>query len=47
MIGTHNGLGFNVAALVAITDRLAQPDGEWEPFRPRWTLRHLFPRAAA
>ena len=42
--GTHTGLAVNVAALVAVTDRLAQPAGEWEPFRPPLPLRHLFPR---
>ena len=30
-----------------ITDRLAQPAGEWEPFRPPLPLRHLFPRPAS
>ncbi len=45
--GTHTGLAVNVAALVAITDRLAQPAGEWEPFRPPLPLRHLFPRPAS
>jgi hypothetical protein len=29
--------------LVAIADRLAQPDGEWKPFTPPRALRHLFP----
>ena len=42
--GTHTGLAVNVAALVAVTDRLAQPAGEWELFRPPLPLRHLFPR---
>ena len=32
--GTHSGLGFNLAAIVAMTDRLAQPEGTWAPFRP-------------
>ena len=31
--GSHCGLGHNPAAIVAITDRLAQPEGEWKPFR--------------
>jgi pimeloyl-ACP methyl ester carboxylesterase len=42
--GTHNGLGFNLAAILAITDRLAQPEGQWAPFRPPAALRYLFPR---
>ena len=41
--GSHCGLGHNPAVLVAIADRLAQPDGEWKPFTPPRALRHLFP----
>jgi pimeloyl-ACP methyl ester carboxylesterase len=44
VIGTHYGLGYNLGALIAITDRLAQPADRWEPFRPPLALRHLFPR---
>ena len=33
--GSHSGLGFNPAALAVIADRLAQPEGEWAPFRRR------------
>ena len=47
VIGTHSGLGVNVAALVAITDRLAQPNGTWTPFRPPPGARHLFPSPAS
>jgi pimeloyl-ACP methyl ester carboxylesterase len=39
--GSHCGLGHNPAALWAIADRLAQPEGEWRPFR-RGGLRRLF-----
>ena len=42
--GSHCGLGHNPAALVAIADRLAQPEGEWTPFTPPRALRHLFPQ---
>ena len=42
--GTHSGLGFNVAALYAIADRLAQPEGAWSPFKPPVGLRALYPR---
>jgi len=45
--GSHSGLGFNPAALYAVADRLAQPDGTWEPFRPPVGMRHLYPKAAA
>ena len=38
--GSHSGLGHNPAALYAIADRLAQPEGEWQPF-DRSGLRSL------
>ncbi len=35
--GSHCGLGFNPAVYYAIADRLAQPDGQFEPFsRAGW-----------
>ena len=42
--GSHSGLGWNPAVLVAIGDRLAQPEGTWRPFRPPCGTAHLFPR---
>ena len=34
---SHLGLGAHPAALYAIADRLAQPEGHWEPFhRDGW-----------
>ena len=47
VVGTHIGLGFNVAALYAIADRLNQPIGTWQPFVPPLWLRHLYPRPSA
>ena len=41
--GSHSGLGYNPAVLLAIADRLGQREGEWEPFRASWHLAHLFP----
>jgi len=41
--GSHCGLGHNPAVLVAIADRLAQPENAWKPFTPPRALRHLFP----
>jgi pimeloyl-ACP methyl ester carboxylesterase len=32
VVGSHCGLGVNAAALYAIADRLAQPEGAWRPF---------------
>jgi hypothetical protein len=46
VIGSHCGLGYNPAAVVAVTDRLAQPEGQWQPFRPPHFTSHLFPPAA-
>jgi pimeloyl-ACP methyl ester carboxylesterase len=45
--GSHSGLGHNVAALIAISDRLAQPHGQWRPFQPRRGLRRLYPNPAS
>ena len=42
--GTHSGLGHNPAVLIAVADRLAQPEGEWRPFRPPYGTAHLYPR---
>lgn len=40
---SHLGLGHNPGVLWATADRLAQVEGDWQPFRaPRW-LRPLFP----
>jgi len=41
---SHLGLGHHPASLYAIADRLAQPEGTWEPFRPPLFLRPAFPR---
>jgi pimeloyl-ACP methyl ester carboxylesterase len=46
VFGSHCGLGFNAAAIVAIADRLAQPLGDWERFSAPWWLRGAFPFAA-
>ena len=33
--GSHLGLGFNPLVLWIVADRLAQPEGQWQPFVPR------------
>lgn len=38
---SHIGLGFNPTVLYAVADRLAQPEGDWQPFR-RDSWRRLF-----
>jgi pimeloyl-ACP methyl ester carboxylesterase len=47
--GTHFDLGVNPAVIVAVLDRLAQPEGDWQPFRPpRWgQCAYPAPRTAA
>lgn len=41
---SHCGLGVNPSVMVAIADRLAQPEGEWVPFEAKPHQRLLFPR---
>jgi pimeloyl-ACP methyl ester carboxylesterase len=45
--GSHCGLGHNVAAVLAIDDRLAQAEGAWRRFQPPPALRAMYPRVAA
>ena len=42
--GAHLGLGHNPAALLAVSDRLAQPEGGWRPFRAPLLVRHWYPK---
>ncbi|PTT77117.1 alpha/beta hydrolase [Pelomonas sp. HMWF004] len=39
---SHIGLGFNPMALYALADRLAQPDGAWQPFEPKGARRWFY-----
>ena len=32
--GSHTGLGFNAMVLAIVADRLAEPEGAWQPFKP-------------
>ncbi|HVR91471.1 MAG TPA: alpha/beta hydrolase [Novosphingobium sp.] len=41
---SHIGLGVNPSVMIAIADRLQQPDGEWVPFAPRLSHRWMFPQ---
>ncbi len=41
--GSHFGLGWNVAVLRVVADRLALPDGEWRPFDVSTVTRALYP----
>jgi hypothetical protein len=44
--GSHLGLGFNGIVLAIVADRLAQPEGAWQPFRPKGLLARVW-RATA
>jgi pimeloyl-ACP methyl ester carboxylesterase len=44
---SHLGLGHHPAAIWAIADRLAQPEGEWKPFKAPTFLRPAFPKPDA
>lgn len=43
VLASHCGLGVNPSVMVAIADRLAQPEGMWLPFRPPLVAQWLFP----
>ena len=40
--GAHMGLGFNPRVLFVLADRLAQPEGQWRPFKPHFCMKPLF-----
>ncbi len=44
--GSHIGMGVNPAVILAVLDRLAQPEGDWRPFAPPLPLRSWYPRPA-
>lgn len=41
---SHCGLGVNPSVMIAIADRLRQPEGAWKPFVPPLTQRWMFPQ---
>jgi pimeloyl-ACP methyl ester carboxylesterase len=45
--GSHSGLGYNPAVIIVVSDRLAQPEGQWRPFRPPLGTGALFPPPAS
>lgn len=47
VVGSHIGLGHNPAVVVVVADRLAQPEGQWSPFRPPRGLSRFFPDIAS
>lgn len=46
VVGTHTGLAYNLGAVVAVLDRVAQPEGPWERFRAPVWAKGLYRRAA-
>jgi hypothetical protein len=46
VMASHLGLGHHPASIWAITDRLAQPEGTWKPFKAPLFLRPAFPKPA-
>jgi pimeloyl-ACP methyl ester carboxylesterase len=40
---SHCGMGFNLLALYAVADRLAQPEQHWQPFARRGWRKFFFP----
>ena len=46
VLGSHVGMAVNPAVILAILDRLAQPEGDWRPFAPPVGLRTWYPRPA-
>ena len=45
VVASHCGLGVNPSVMYAIADRLAQPEGEWEPFKAEGLASMFFPRS--
>jgi pimeloyl-ACP methyl ester carboxylesterase len=46
VMASHLGLGHHPASIWAVADRLAQPEGQWKPFRAPMFLRPAFPKPA-
>lgn len=44
---SHCGMGVNPSVMVAIADRLAQPEGTWKPFAAPVGQRWMFPQRTA
>ena len=47
VLGSHTGLGFNPMVLAIVAERLAQPEGQWHPFKPEGWAGELYRRLAA
>jgi len=47
VMASHLGLGHHPASIWAVADRLAQPEGTWQPFKAPLFLRPAFPKPAS
>ena len=47
VLGSHTGLGFNPMVLAIVAERLAQADGQWQPFKPEGWAGLMYRRLAA
>jgi pimeloyl-ACP methyl ester carboxylesterase len=45
VLASHCGLGVNPSVMYAISDRLAQSEGNWQPFKAKGLARAVFPRS--
>lgn len=45
--GSHCGLGHHPAAVFAVADRLAQPEGQWKKFERSGVRAYFFPKPAS
>jgi pimeloyl-ACP methyl ester carboxylesterase len=43
---SHCGLGVNPSVMIAIADRLAQPENAWTPFAPSLAFQWMFPKTS-
>jgi pimeloyl-ACP methyl ester carboxylesterase len=41
---SHVGLGVNPSVMIALADRLKQPEGAWQAFKPKLSQRWMFPQ---
>ena len=46
VFASHLGIGNHAAVLWAIADRLAQPEGDWQPFEPPTWFAWAYPTPA-
>jgi hypothetical protein len=46
VVSSHIGMAVHPAVLFAVADRLAQPEGRWQPFERRGWRAAVFPKPA-